>query len=438
VRTVGFSPLGATDAVFKMLPYRYSINLQTAMGRTVDYTEAVETAEYLTFQDAMKGFLASLPQAGVDYPTVKLIMPFIKTLVNLLDRMTSILPVVSQIKHIDDLVGNYGPEPRNHAMALGLFGVALATLAVMLHGGGDDDPESLLSGTGPRNPDKKALWMANHEKLGLKIGESEVSLWRMDPFSDVMGLSIAASDAIRQNDEDSLAVLGAAIANAIVGKSFMPGPADLVDAVMHADTTGRKYLTDRLPKSILSAMAIPSFVNQSGDFTDRYQREALTWAETFQKRIPILREGLNPALNYAGEPILNPRYKMPTPFPVVPKRDDPLARFLLREDIPLQRAPKLIKELSHAERQEWLRLRADLLRGYADLEAADSPEVAAKYRQMVTKQKAKWAAMVAPLVKAGKLDAEALAGLDLMENERRVDEAYIDGRNAGLADVVVD
>jgi hypothetical protein len=129
---------------------------------------------------------------------------------------------------------------------------------------------------------------------------------------------------------------------------------------------------------------------------------------------------------------------MPTPFPVVPKRDDPLARFLLREDIPLQRAPKLIKELSHAERQEWLRLRADLLRGYADLEAADSPEVAAKYRQMVTKQKAKWAAMVAPLVKAGKLDAEALAGLDLMENERRVDEAYIDGRNAGLADVVVD
>jgi hypothetical protein len=80
-----------------------------------------------------------------------------------------------------------------------------------------------------------------------------------------------------------------------------------------------------------------------------------------------LREELNPALRYDGEPLRNERFGNPTPIQTVPKKDDPLARVLLREDIPLQRAPRLIKELPYDQRQMLLRNRRMMLEGIGHL-----------------------------------------------------------------------
>jgi hypothetical protein len=401
VRTYGFSPLGAADIVFKMVPYRYSVNLQTAQGVSVDYVKAVEMGEFETFQAEIKGKLGMLAQLGVDYPALTFIMPFVKTLINLIRTSIDYTPILGQAKNLNDLLGNKGNDARRLALAQGVVGTAIATIAVLLHGGGDDDEESLLSSTGPVNFNKQALFQANHEKLGLRIGDVVLPLWRFEPLASVLGLSIAASQASKMDGEAARKHIVSALLQVVIGKSFMVGPAEAIDAAVNYETVGENYFTKRLPQSIATALVVPNFVNQMGDFTDEYKREALTWSDAFQKKVPGLREQLNPALDYAGRPIRETRYGNPTPLQLTEKRNDPLASVLLGNNIPLDRAPRSLKGMPYEDRKELLQQRkADL--DYL-VELAADPRDKGLLKQEADRIKSRWGGAVSDR-KAGLAD----------------------------------
>jgi hypothetical protein len=350
VRTVGFSPLGAADLVFKLLPYRMSVNLQKQNGGVVDYGKAIAAAEYQTFQTQLSEGMAKISTGINHFPLIGFIIPFFKTLVNLINRTFDYTPVISQMRNADNFRGD--AEARNVAIAQGLVGGILAALALALHGDGDDDPESRLSGTGPTNFDKRNLWLANNEPLALEVGGYLVPLWRIEPFASAMGLAIGVSDALRAAGKDgdyetAGKLVASALTQVVVGKSFMSGVEDALSAAMNIETMGWKYVTETLPQSIVLGSAIPNFVNQAGDISDDWKREARGWKENVMKRIPIVREQLPQKTDYKGAPILEARSGTLLPVQRIPvtAKDDPVAAMLLSLDQGIQGNPKALRDM---------------------------------------------------------------------------------------------
>jgi hypothetical protein len=112
-----------------MVPYRYSINLQNAQGAPVDYVKAVEMAEYEVFQKELNRHIALIPQLVVQFPALAFVMPFVKTLVNLISTAIDYTPVVGQAKNIDDLLGHHGNDARRYALAQAVVGAGIAAAA---------------------------------------------------------------------------------------------------------------------------------------------------------------------------------------------------------------------------------------------------------------------------------------------------------------------
>jgi hypothetical protein len=402
VRTVGFSPLGAMDLLFKIVPYRYALAMQEAQGQPVDYGKAVEMAEYQTFQTALSEGMSGVQRFVGAHPMIGFIVPFIKTLVNLINRSLDYTPVLGQLVNRDQLLGYHGTDARNAALAQAVVGLGLALVTLALHGDGDDDDESKLSGMGPLDYNKQALWLANNEKLGLKTGDVVVPLWRLEPFASMMGLTIAAKDAYRLgSDTGDYAAAGrtvaAALGQVVVGKSFMKGAEEAMQAALDVEGRGWKYLTERLPQSMVLGSTIPNFIPQLGDMSDQYKRDAEGWAQQVargrmqqyldswgaqvQRRVPGWRETLDPKLDYAGRPIPEPRHGTPLPLQAVPEKDDPTAAWAMRNEVPLQAMPKALKtddttgkRLPFSERERLLKMRALELSLAAQATGVGKPE----------------------------------------------------------------
>ena len=360
VRTVGFSPLGAADLVFKLVPYRLSLRLQEMNGQVPDYAVAVADAEYQTFQTQLSPSMGNLSAFINSHPAFGFIVPFFRTLVNLINRTFDYTPVLSQMRNVDNYRGPV--EARNLAFAQALVGTVLSALAVFLHGSGDDEDDSVLSGMGPTQYDRRAAWLANNEPLGLQVGDWLVPMWRIEPFAGMMGLSIAAADAVRQYQkdaplEDVFGPLGSSFIHMVVGKSFMQGASDLLNGLTAAERgSSWKYFSETLPQSIVLGATIPNAITQVGDVIDPYKREAKGWEEQFLRRLPWKRDELEHKLDYKGQPIIEPRYGTILPVQRVPRKEDRVAAMLFHLNQPLIAQPKAMQDAVNEVKQQLIEL----------------------------------------------------------------------------------
>jgi hypothetical protein len=383
VRTVGFSPLGAMDLLFKLVPYRYSINLQKAQnpGAPVDYAKAISIAENMVFQNKLDKATGMLPQAVKFLPPLGFVLPFIKTLVNLIKRAIDLDLLFGSIKNVDHLRGKYGKDEQHYAFAKAAVAATLGLIVLALHGDGDDDEDSRLSGMGPLDPNEKALWLANNKQMGLKVTEAlTVSLVRIEPFASAAALTIAEKEAYDLAVEGEFKAAGfkllEALGQLVVGKSFMKAPSDMLQALLDPEGRGEKYWSTRLPQSAVLGATIPNFFPQLGDMTDEFKRDAVTWEEAVKRRIPVLREDLDPILDYAGEPIKEPRFKNPLPVPVTrQEKRDMLAQWLIDNKVPLQARPKALQRDEETGERLPLEVRQRLLRERAEWLKELTPDV---------------------------------------------------------------
>lgn len=378
VRTVGFSPLGAMDLIFKLVPYRYSINLQKAQnpGAPVDYAKAISVAENTVFQNKLDKVTAMLPQVVKFAPPIGFLLPFIKTLVNLIKRALDLDLVFGTVKNIDHLRGTHGKDAQSYALAKAAVAAAFGLVVLALHGDGDDDEDSRLSGMGPLDPNEKKLWLANNKQIGLKITEAlTVSLVRMEPFASGAALTIAEKEAWDLATEGEFKAAGwklvEALGQLVVGKSFMKAPSEALQAALDVEGHGDRFL-ERQGTSMLLGALIPNFFPQLGDMTDEWKRDPVTFMDQLKRKLPGLREELDPMLDYAGEPLKEPRFKNPLPVPVTHNADrDEVAAWLLGRGVPLQAQPKGLKADEETNARLPLELRQMILqKRHADLTKA--------------------------------------------------------------------
>jgi hypothetical protein len=251
---------------------------------------------------------------------------------------------------MNGMLGNKGKEEQAQAFSNMIFASAFTALTYALYGGGEDDEDSMLSNRGPQNYTKAHLYSQYENPVSLKMFGMDIPLDRFSPMSDGAALNMAVIDAWRAfmltgNIEQGLDKYANAMAHTVIGKAWMIGAADLIAALGEDETRDKVKAVGGVVQNIGVSMLVPSAVSQFGNWTDDYDRAAVGFQEKLMKRVPFVRENLAPAMNYAGDEI-KPKAMVPWP---VPRKQDALAKELLKLGINLEKDPTVLKRI----REHW-------------------------------------------------------------------------------------
>lgn len=391
-----FKILGAEDAIFKVLSYRYELRKQQALGQAPDHEAAINAANFDTFTADVGIFSNAIAQFKNKHPALVFIVPFVKTLTNITKRafeLSAVGAIPTAMMRGDmswyGTPGVNGQDAANKAYATALVAASLAAIAVLLHGDDDDKDRGLigLDGMPPVSKTKKALWSQTHANNGLRIGNTHIDMSRLSPISDAIGIDLAmyrmfrdwkalGPDATKEDMRDIVANAGSTIVyNLLLGKSWMQQPEQLLQSIIRFDAPK----VARWATGIVYSSLVPNFFPQVGDMLDDKKRgtrhfawsvdESLLAArDEFVKKIPFARESLDPQLDIFGHQVDNPRAKHGLLHPgigfdVYPERERELSNWLMKigKGIADEDSLKNLKDLDFDTRQRLLIKRRDML-----------------------------------------------------------------------------
>lgn len=325
--------LGAVDEFFKTLRYRayvqgqaaaraYSMGLtgadfqrylraeiekaiDPATGQALDQ-RALREAQTATFQNELLAGTAgaTIQQARNRHPVLTLILPFVKTPVNVLRygwKMTPSLNLL-QKEFREALSGKLGEEAKAHAigqMALGMTFMGLAaTLAL----------NGRMTGAGPSDTRLQAELRATGWQPYSYVFEGEdgikryVPMGRFDPAGMAFATIVNLMDALRQNPESSevesgIGATALALAKAFSDRTFLQNMHQTLEALADPEARGERWLGN------IAGNAIPLSSALRGLNPDPYLREARSFVDTALKNLPGYSEALPPVRDVFGEPV---------------------------------------------------------------------------------------------------------------------------------------
>ena len=378
VRNIGFTALGVEDAFMKVLPYRYSLAMQVASGRPVDYAEAVEYAELNTFQSHADPIANVVRGAVSKVPALGLFVPFTTTLSNLIVQSLRYTPGVGLFSAANNQMAlsearaagdpakiQRAIDNRNQAIARSIVGGMVVVLYLLT--AGDDDEEPLISGTRPADRFKYAVWRQENGALAIKINGEIISFERFDPFAGAFGLTVAMGEAAKADTAgDALGALGQGVYTMIFDKYFMTDLGEMLMSLKRPETAGPQV--KRYFANLLASMTVPGIVAQFPETVDPYQRDTTASKEFWQmytdmvkNKTPGLREDLAPRLDVHGKPLENVAFRNPAPVRPQTERPEPLNQWLLKLGRGLDPKPKSLQDLPIEEKQRLLDKRREML-----------------------------------------------------------------------------
>jgi hypothetical protein len=337
--------LSAEDEFFKAVAYRQEINAlayrqaaasglrgQEFADRVAELTNnptenmmkaARENADYQTFQKRLGHLGGAVQQFSNAHPAAKLVVPFVRTPVNIIKYAGERSPLGAFSDEFKGLKGDVARDTAIARMTLGTsVGIAAATLTA----------EGLMTGGGPTDSRQRAvLYASGWQPYSVKIGDMYYSYSRLDPFALTLGVAADMHDIASKMTEpeaDKLAALiTASISKNLVNKTWLKGPAELIQAVQDPDRYGEKYVQN------LMGTAVPTGLAQAARVDDPYLRDARTLIDTIKARTPGMSSSLMPKRDIWGEPIELEGGLGPDLFsPIYERRikDDPVAQELIR------------------------------------------------------------------------------------------------------------
>jgi hypothetical protein len=246
---------------------------------------AEREAEYRTFQSELgptgKAFQRFLAQS----PTASFIVPFFKSPANLLKYAAERSPLAplsdrwrAEIKA--------GGRQRDEALAKLSLGIG-ATGALVSYA-----LEGKITGSGPTDPKERAALLATGwQPYSIKVGDTYISIGRLDPYATLFGAvadAVTAKDYMTQEEyEKALAFIPFSIASNIAQKTYLQGFTNLYESLAgdYADiTTVEKFIRDTT-----AGLVVPNLFRQAGAAIDPQVREANSIIKEVQNRIPVIR-----------------------------------------------------------------------------------------------------------------------------------------------------
>lgn len=192
------------------------------------------------------------------HPAAKLIMPFVRTPMNLLKASLQRTPVLRRLSHTLDADIKSG-DPRRVAAARGKLatGGMLWGSAIMLA------QEGKITGSGPKDPQKRKRLMETGWRPNSLVvtdadgGKRYIEYRRIEPFSMFFGIAADVADIGGQMDEVGLGDLAIAavvgLANNITSKTYLTGLSDAIQALNDPERYGQqlinRYTSSMIPMS---------------------------------------------------------------------------------------------------------------------------------------------------------------------------------------------
>ncbi len=253
------------------------------------------------------------------FPESKVIVPFVDTVANVLDRQFDYIPFFSYLrlrdstimKQVERIAKDFDITSaadkavikmrlRDQQIGRAVLGTAVSGAAIALAVAGR------VSGTGPTNfNERNQLLETGWRPNSIRIGDIWIPYINLGPLAGIFAMVGNVYDKTHY-DQTPTKDLTSLIGKGLIGwtqtqlnSSFLSGVADLMD-VLNGNTDPQKYL-ERLGTGLIP---IPATYTQIKDIVDRQQYETRGIVEQIQKKLG-LTGGLQPRLNAMGQPVKN-------------------------------------------------------------------------------------------------------------------------------------
>jgi len=297
-------------------------------------------------------------------PEGRLIMPFVNTVANVMDRQFDYIPLTSMLRltdknlmrQVERIAKDAGITEtlekqiilkRLRDQQLGRMSMGLAATAGVVAMA----KNGMVSGSGPSNYSERVqLQRTGWRPNSIKIGDTWVPYTYLGPMAGIFALGGNIHDKIKYEKSDDKE-LSEIIGNGVIGwmrtqlnSSFLSGPADLIDVL-----TNRKRWKDYTDEFIASKVPIPQLLTQSIDIGKNITGTVLgddSYKQQYETRgiVNKLRKNLGLTGDIGIADALNPRYdQFGTPmtsdliFGVTPSEDKSDAMkvesFLINNDV---------------------------------------------------------------------------------------------------------
>lgn len=284
---------------------------------------AKEYAKLNTFQADLGKLGNDLLKLKSNNPAAALIIPFVKTPLNILKDGISyipglnLIPGVTPSRVLRDDSGRIKYDSKGRAktvsyltkeqkLARAAIGVAGAvTLAQHVF-------NNEITGSYPKDPGKRAaMQAAGIPEYAIKVGDKWIPYGRVEPIATTLGFVAdnmkILQDTIAKNPNDRKAgeiasQITGALANNLANKTFLQGIAGVVQAINDPERHGSAFVKG------FASLAVPGAIAQFAKGTDPNQRIAETFGEAVLNRVPGMRNDLPERYNLFGGVAENPMF----------------------------------------------------------------------------------------------------------------------------------
>lgn len=362
IRTPGLL-MEAADQFFKMVNSRaelHALAVRMALReqrKGADFSERVkellanpsramtararEAALYNTFQTKLGPATQTVMNLREIIPGAWLILPFIRTGVNLVKYATERTPLALASRLLpeslpspvrDNLTGKNGREAQDTQIARIVMGTGLMVGVVALVSAG------LITGGGPDDKEEKDVLRATGwQPYSVKVNGAYYSYQRFDPFALIIGITAdmveAGNEWTEVKVEKIATLLVSAIAETMRDKLWFRGPSQFFDAFFGRDSKEKVGAKIERYSRDMAGSFIPAIVNKATTTIDPTLREARDLVDKLKSRTPFMSRSLLPKRNIFGEEItFEGRFgpDIVSSIYMSHERDNPVAREMLR------------------------------------------------------------------------------------------------------------
>lgn len=278
---------------------------------------ARDAAEEITFSRPMEpGSLASGLQKLVNaHPMMRLILPFIRTPVNIAgfahqrlnpvylaqglvavkwpDAMPGLANSRSKI-----VQGLLSADKREQAQAMGRLTAGLGFFGL----GTSMAMSGVITGRGPSDPQQRRVLEAEGWlPYSIKTKNGYLQYNRLDPFATVLGVFADVTDYLKYapptNDAPVMNAVLVALANNFTNKTYLTGIRNAVEALTDPDRHAERWVHRT------TASLVPNVLGQGVAAVDADMREVRSLVDAIIAKVPGLSDTLAPQRNVLGETV---------------------------------------------------------------------------------------------------------------------------------------
>lgn len=265
---------------------------------TKEMREAADVfARTSTFQNPMGGFGNALMALSNSHPLAKIVLPFVRTPINIIKFAGKRTPLGLLSKEIRaNILGKNGVVARDQELSRLAMGSMVLTATASLAA------EGLITGSGPSDPREMAVLRASGwQPNSVKIGDTYYSYARFEPLALLLGVAadmyeLSGSMTDLELEEVGMSLAGS-VAKNLTSKTWLRGPSELINALTDPDRYGQRWLQK------LAGTVVPTGVAQIARLNDPILRDARSMLDQIRSRIPGLSQSLLPRRDIFGEEI---------------------------------------------------------------------------------------------------------------------------------------